>query len=579
MNLSAIIYPLLVLPVNLYVYNQQEFGSRDEAIEFLTPFFIVSSILVLIIIGLSTKIQFPGRVKKIFIVAGLYLILSDILAPVAMGELTGDDEQVRISEPIGNILTELILLVLLLAFLFFVVNKSVWQFLSTLSYVLILLVLVTSALNYGDKNSIADKATATNQTISESFDGNIYQITLDAYSGYAFLPAVDKTSNLRAFDDFIYYPNNRSNYDHTTLSSASFRLGFLNNPNIKISEYIDLSKREGVSKKLFNSGFRVWNYVESSAQANPFSFKIKTNQEVYESTTGFSSKMSLLRDFWSLRIIPTIWHKDLYYKGSGVFTRHFSSNKNLPSGEDGRTYASKLLLDEMIRDEELRSDKGEYVYVHSYLTHGPYIFDEDCNARENRSGENYSQEEYYLPQVICANKVVIEFLDLLKKLDRFDKSLIFIHADHGTWEIGPNKYIESKLDSISESFLKDKNLRNQPGRYMDNQTRALLLFKPPRANNGDQNVLQVSEEQSQLLDIAPTIAEYSNIEANDFEGTSLSRLPLMNNRDIKITIGFKQILETGETVSLGNQVNRLKLIEFINEKDKYRINREYVVDW
>jgi hypothetical protein len=114
---------------------------------------------------------------------------------------------------------------------------------------------------------------------------------------------------------------------------------------------------------------------------------------------------------------------------------------------------------------------------------------------------------------------------------------------------------------------------------MDNQTRALLLFKPPRANNGDQNVLQVSEEQSQLLDIAPTIAEYSNIEANDFEGTSLSRLPLMNNRDIKITIGFKQILETGETVSLGNQVNRLKLIEFINEKDKYRINREYVVDW
>jgi hypothetical protein len=561
------------------VYNQQEFGSRDEAVEFLAPFLTAGLILILIIIGLSTKIQFPEQIKKIFIVAGLYLILSDIIAPVAMGELTGDDEQVRISEPVGNILKEMILFGLLLVFLFFVVKKSAWQFLSTLSYVLILSVLLVSGLNYGDKNSITNNIVATNQTMGATFDGNIYQIYLDAYSGYAFLPAVDKTSNLRAFDDFIYYPNNRSNYDHTTPSSASFRLGFLNDPNMKMSEYTDLSKREGFSKKLFNSGFRVWNYVESSAAANPFSFKIKTNQEVYESSTGFSSKISLLRDFWSLRIIPTIWHKDLYYKGSGVFTRHFSSDKLLPTGENARTYASKLLLEEMIRDEELRGDKGEYVYVHSYLTHGPYIFDEDCNTRENRSGDKYSQDEYYLPQVICANKVVIEFLDLLKRLDRFDKSLIFIHADHGTWEIGPNEYIESKLDSISESFLKDKNLRNQPGRYMDNQTRALLLFKPPRVNNGNQNILQVSAGQSQLLDIAPTIAEYSNIEANDFEGTSLSRLPLMNNRDIKITIGFKQILETGETVSLGNQVNKLKLIEFINEKDKYRLNREYVVDW
>ena len=577
-NLSFILYPFVILPISIFTYNSDQFGTSYEAALFLIPFFVLALMFLTLSFLFYRRDNLPPILKRILIGAGLYLIFSDILAPVAMGELTGDDEQVRISEPLINILSEIFVFVFLLILVIFFKSIRMWKFLSLLSYVLIFVTLISSIIIYISKKHTSDKGIVRSNGNS-IFKGNVYQIYLDAYSSYAFLPAAEANGNLKSFDDFIFYPKNRSNYDHTTPSSASFRLGNLNDQETKISEFIERSKSDGVAKDLYNSGFRVWNYVESASASNSFSFKVKTNDEVYRSKAGYNSKISLLRDFWSLRIIPTLWHKDLYYKGSGLFSRHFSGNRSIPIGEDARTYSSKLLLDEMIREENLRADSGEYVYIHSYITHGPYIFDANCNTRNARSAGKYSQKDYYLPQVICANKTIVEFIQKLKELDRFDNSLIFIHSDHGTWEIGPNEFTTSELDSRSEALLSETNLRRQSGRYMDNQTRALLLFKPPKTADKSLRGLQISEAGSQLLDIAPTIAEYIKSSTLRFEGLSLNNLTNVTNREIKITIGFKQVNKTGDSVTLSNEVSQLKFIEYKVRGDRYRLNDEYLANW
>ena len=111
-NLSFILYPLVILPISIFTYNSDQFGTSYEAALFLIPFFALALMFLTLSFLFCRRDNLPPILMRAFIGAGLYLIFSDILAPVAMGELTGDDEQVRISEPISYVLAEIFVFVL-----------------------------------------------------------------------------------------------------------------------------------------------------------------------------------------------------------------------------------------------------------------------------------------------------------------------------------------------------------------------------------------------------------------------------------------------------------------------------------
>ena len=93
--------------------------------------------------------------------------------------------------------------------------------------------------------------------------------------------------------------------------------------------------------------------------------------------------------------------------------------------------------------------RGTYHFFHTYFPHGPYAFDQHCNAKpvamweappplaEPGTAEAYRlRYEMHLEQALCAS---YDVMDIVKEIDRnpdIKDALIIIHGDHGS-RIGP----------------------------------------------------------------------------------------------------------------------------------------------
>ena len=85
-----------------------------------------------------------------------------------------------------------------------------------------------------------------------------------------------------------------------------------------------------------------------------------------------------------------------------------------------------------------------------------------------------------------------------------------------------------------------------PPAWIDNQTRALLLVKPPKA---PQIPLAVSERQTQLIDLRATLWNLAFSEPSDDSGTSIfANKP---SREVPLFMGYKQRTDDERDVFVG----------------------------
>ena len=84
----------------------------------------------------------------------------------------------------------------------------------------------------------------------------------------------------------------------------------------------------------------------------------------------------------------------------------------------------------MVREQGLKAtDEGEagaFRFIHLFGPHFPYNVDENGNAVPT----NQSNRER---QAKGSMKVVLEYMDQLKKLGLYDQATIIVTADHGVW--------------------------------------------------------------------------------------------------------------------------------------------------
>lgn len=146
--------------------------------------------------------------------------------------------------------------------------------------------------------------------------------------------------------------------------------------------------------------------------------------------------------------------------------------------------------------EKFLPEKNRYTFIHVMLPHAPYIFSADCSYCIGKKGlQKTSSHE----QARCAMKLVGEFLGTLKALNRFDDSMIVIHADHGRRE---------NLKDIESMEL------------ARNASSALLLVKP--AGRGAEAPFETSLAETMLLDVPATILRSAGAPLPpSFEGLSL----------------------------------------------------------
>jgi hypothetical protein len=137
---------------------------------------------------------------------------------------------------------------------------------------------------------------------------------------------------------------------------------------------------------------------------------------------------------------------------------------------------SYLGFQNVLSEEKDLPEFNRYTYVHLLIPHWPFNLRPDCSFQnEGKTGP--------VEQSQCALKLIGEFVNLLKELGRFDRSLILIHGDHG-------------------AFFRVKDGVLTRGSRSRSQN-ALLLFKPFGAT-GDHE-LAVSSHETTLLDIKPTL--------------------------------------------------------------------------
>jgi hypothetical protein len=133
-----------------------------------------------------------------------------------------------------------------------------------------------------------------------------------------------------------------------------------------------------------------------------------------------------------------------------------------------------LSMDRLLEMEPQLPARGRYTLVHLLLPHRPYRLRRDCSYGSGSEPSDLGQ------QTECTLRLVLRFVELLRRLDRLDGSVVVLHGDHGINEV----------------------LRE--GQFVEDESawvRTTLLVKPA----GARGPLRLAEATAHMEDVAPTL--------------------------------------------------------------------------
>jgi hypothetical protein len=182
---------------------------------------------------------------------------------------------------------------------------------------------------------------------------------------------------------------------------------------------------------------------------------------------------------------------------------HLAHNTMLP--EDAPVLSVQNFRDALHRERDER-DRGRYVFSHLIVPHFPYVLQGDC--RWERGVETGP-----LRQARCAVELVIELVEELQNLGRFEGSTLVIHGDHGA----NFTRTDGTLQPVFGDFFSPE--------WSDARSRSLLLVKP--AGRSSEHEMVVSDYPAMTTDIMPTVLDSVGVDPGAADGrTSLLAVPL-----------------------------------------------------
>ncbi|MGI9203746.1 MAG: hypothetical protein ACR2Q3_07030 [Woeseiaceae bacterium] len=320
---------------------------------------------------------------------------------------------------------------------------------------------------------------------------NIYHLILDGYQSDIF--SLILTDQLRSeLADFTWYSEATALYDQTVWSVPSVMLG---------AEYDFSLSHEQYQSDAFNSPASMLHELRDAGYLTvAYSRKLyQFDYDLFDAMTEHfdnvdSAALDDTEDFatlWVYRNMPAVIRDAMARRNVLISPADIKNLGAQTFLADSAALESKLSFDNILIDEERLPATGRYTFVHLGIPHDPFVLDQNCT--ESRSSNVVAQSQ-------CAALLVTKFLDRLKRLDRYDESLIVIHGDHG------ERYLANGTN------LKEIEHRSH---------RTLLLIKPPSPESPREFVN--STIKATLVDIAPTIYEFIGRESPTHEGLSFLR--------------------------------------------------------
>ena len=326
---------------------------------------------------------------------------------------------------------------------------------------------------------------------------SIYHIVLDGFQTEMFELGLDPGAE-DALGGFTYFPRNTAVYHLTEISLASTfgskryaydkgKWAFLDDA---------LNGESSLVHRLNEYGYLTSAYLPAVRETQMRLPKVLVRHEDHARASLNEMNTSAFLKLWSYSQIPRglrgwLWTESDLLDPDSTDLKRMEEGRFLPySGP----VISALSFSRLMQEEKDLPPRGRYTFIHLLIPHPPNVLREDCSYQESGAKTDMRQ------QIRCTMRLLLEFLDVLHRLGRFDESLIVVHGDHGeAYRMKNGVLVESRSRSLQ----------------------ALLLIKP--IGKRKQDGFAESNLPTSLLDVTPTILECVGVGVSaDLEGRSLT---------------------------------------------------------
>jgi hypothetical protein len=381
--------------------------------------------------------------------------------------------------------------------------------------------------------------------------GNVYHLLLDNYLSESFAHAAGPTAATR-FPGFTYYRRFNTNFPRTSSSELALIHGRTPFAGLSLEDWPQLAMAEGLWADLWERGVNLWIYPYARWLCPDAAVKCVASSELARDVGSTATRDSTI-DLWALRIMPASLRHRLAtpsepraerQQGVGFsVTEYVRQLRGINRSESTdqvnalpTQYFNLKQFDELLADEAKRPARGQYVYYHALIPHPNYIMNERCELVE----KPVWGADAYWGHVACANLMIERLVQELRRLGRYDDSLIVVHADHGDVEflVSPDSIgstTDFALDDGARRYQAVDTTYHDRAQFEQIQSgdsnawrsiavevlsSGLLLVKYPRARKYSESLAPV-----QLLDIAPTISKHFGARGRSYAGLPLAAVP------------------------------------------------------
>lgn len=369
---------------------------------------------------------------------------------------------------------------------------------------------------------------------------NILHILLDGFQSDCFSEVLERSPEFAdAFDGFVFFENNMGVFPTTRMSIPAILTGQVYENRRPMEEFTaDAMGSETLPRTLFRNGYRVdmltlrkyrFGGEFSNWYTIPMPFGEPAAQRQFAAAQAFD--LSLFRHVPHL-LKPWVFRNQKWLSVSLVPFDFPEDRTAEPSNAVAffRDYTERVrVVDELPR----------YKFIHLFMPHLPMVLDCDCKFL----GPVRASREAFVDQSACTIRVLVDFLNVLRREGAYEDSLIIVSADHG------NKFPSEILSSRFEQPL-------VPARAA-----ALLLVKASNSSGK----LKVSRAPVLLSDIPATVADLEGF-PGVFPGRSVMRVREDEKRERTFRYylwrhrywnydfipGMKEYLVTGDVFDAGS---------------------------
>ena len=217
-----------------------------------------------------------------------------------------------------------------------------------------------------------------------------------------------------------------------------------------------------------------------------------------------------LLDLSLFRISPHRLKKYIYNDQVWLIQSFLEDKKHL-----GLQFFSHItFLRNLHENISISRDKPVYKYLHLMLSHNPIVANKQCGYAGRVLP---TVRETVIDQARCSLEEVLKLFEEMKKAGIYNDTFIILMADHGAW-VPPED-----LTGIPASDGKSITVMNPKIVAL---SQPLLAIKPP----GKSGPLRISDAPSWVVDTAPTIADYLELDT-DYDGRSVRELEQGETRE------------------------------------------------